>query len=96
MRVIVGHGGGVFGRGFGLVVLLQLRACAFGLWDGGSDAVCVLCGVGFFGFGRCRFDACSVVGQYSVRLVASGLASCQRCVSPLQGAKALCFFFTDG
>jgi transposase len=34
--------------------------------------------------GICRFDACSVVGQYSVRLVASGLASCQRCVDPLR------------
>jgi hypothetical protein len=50
----------------------------------GSDAVWVLCGVGFFGFGRCRFDACGVVGRYSVRMVASGLASCQRCVGPLQ------------
>ncbi len=64
--------------------LLQLRACAFGLWDGGSDAVWVLCGVGFFGFGICRFDACGVVGQYRVRLVASGRSSCQRCVGPLQ------------
>jgi hypothetical protein len=40
--------------------------------------------LGFFGFGICRFDACSVVGQYSVRLVASGLASCQRGVGSLQ------------
>ena len=36
-----------------------------------------------FWFGICRFDACGVVGQYSVRLVASGLASCQRCVDPV-------------
>jgi len=72
-----------------LVVLLQLRACAFGLWDGGSDAVWVLCGVGFFGFGICRFDACSIVGQYSVRMVASRRSSCQRCVGPLQSEEAI-------
>ena len=37
---------------------------------------------------RDRFDVCSVVGQYSVRMVASGLASCQRGVDPLHGAYA--------
>jgi hypothetical protein len=42
--------------------------------------------LGFSGFGICRFDACSVIGQYSVRLVASRRSSCQRCVDPLQRA----------
>ena len=58
--------------------------CSFRVWDGGSDAVWMLCGVGFCGFGVCGLDACGVMGRDGVGLVACGLAGCQRCVGPLQ------------
>jgi transposase-like protein len=39
----------LFGCGLGVVVLLQLRACAFGVWAGGSNDLWVLYGVGVWG-----------------------------------------------
>ena len=88
MRVVVRHGGGVFAYEFEVALSLQPCACAFWIWDGGSDAVWVLCGVGFWWFGVCGCDACSVIGQYRVRLVASGRSSCQRCVDPVHSCES--------